>query len=57
MTREERRALLGDDVIARIHEEVAAAPEASPELIDELRPILTRPAARVVKSRPAADAA
>lgn len=44
MTRAERRALLGDDVIAYIHDQVAAAPPPPPELIEELRRILTRPA-------------
>lgn len=42
----ERRRLLGDDVIADIHRQVAEAPEPTPELIDHLRRILTRPAAR-----------
>lgn len=46
MTAAERRRLLGDDVIADIHRQVDEAPEASPELIDDLRRILTRPAAR-----------
>lgn len=44
MTREQRRALLGDKTIEQIHERVAQAPKAPPELIDFLRPILTRPA-------------
>lgn len=57
MTREERRALLGDDVIAAIHERVKLAPEPSPELVEELRRILTRPGGTVPKARPAADAA
>jgi hypothetical protein len=42
----ERRRLLGDAVIADIHRQVAEAPEPTPELIDHLRRILTRPAAR-----------
>lgn len=46
MTRAERRALLGDDVITQIHERVAAAPAPSAELVDDLRRILTRPAGR-----------
>ncbi|MFD8866073.1 hypothetical protein ACFV1F_17140 [Streptomyces sp. NPDC059590] len=49
MTPEERRRLLGDDVIADIHHQVARAlAEAppSPELLARLRPILTRPAGR-----------
>lgn len=44
MTREERRALLGDTVIAQIHERVAEVPAADAPLCDELRRILTRPA-------------
>jgi hypothetical protein len=43
MTDEERRALLGDDVIAHIREVVDAAPEPTPELVEELRRFL-RPA-------------
>lgn len=42
----ERRRLLGDDCIADIHRQVAAAPPPTPELIEHLRRILTRPAAR-----------
>lgn len=57
MTAAERRALLGDEVIKRIHEDVAAAPKPGPEVIDYLRRILTRPANRTPQSRPAADAA
>lgn len=56
MTAEERRALLGDDVIAEIHERVKAAPEPSDELVEELRRIITRPGGSARKSRPA-DAA
>lgn len=55
MTDEQRRALLGDDVIAWIHQRVEAAPEPSDELVEELRRIITRPGGR--RSRPAADAA
>jgi hypothetical protein len=61
MTRDERRALLGDDVIAEIHARVAEAPEPSPEVVDDLRRIMTRPAGRVpvreLDVRPAAEAA
>lgn len=46
MNAAERRRLLGDDVIADIDRQVAEAPEASPDLIEDLRRILTRPAAR-----------
>jgi hypothetical protein len=57
MTPEQRRQILGDDVIAQIQERVDAAPVPSPEVIDKIRPILTRPAGRRVKVRPAANAA
>ena len=57
MNAAERRALLGDTVIAQIHERVAAAPEASPELIDKLRRILTRPAGRIAETAPVARTA
>lgn len=55
MTREERRALLGDDVIARVEAEADAAVAEhppTPELLDRLRPVLSRPAlpALVVQS-------
>lgn len=43
MTREERRALLGDDVIAHIYACVDAAPEPTPEVITSLRRIFTQP--------------
>ncbi|MFJ3173755.1 hypothetical protein ACIPJK_23650 [Streptomyces roseus] len=54
MTRAERLALLGPDVVAHIHREVAAAPPPSPELIAALRPILTNPARPAVTDQPAA---
>lgn len=57
MTREERRALLGDDAIAQIHARVAEAPEPSDELVEELRRIMTRPAGEVPQQAPAAEAA
>ncbi|WP_329032204.1 hypothetical protein OIE71_04495 [Streptomyces sp. NBC_01725] len=47
MTSAERRRLLGDDVIAEIHQRVAQAPPPTPEVIDALRPILTRPALHI----------
>ena len=56
MTREERRALLGDDVIAHIHDLVEAAPEPGPELISRLRLILA-PAAARLQARKASEAA
>lgn len=43
MNREERRAILDDDVIEHIRQLVAAAPEPSDELVAELRRIMTRP--------------
>ena len=46
MNAAERRRLLGDAVIADIDRQVAEAPEASPDLIEDLRRILTRPACR-----------
>ncbi|MGJ5826048.1 hypothetical protein [Streptomyces ossamyceticus] len=61
MTPEQRRALLGDEVIARIHEEVEAAardfesapPEVRAEVIRRLRPILAPAAARLQARRAA----
>lgn len=54
----ERRALLGDDVIAQIRERVAATPQAPADVLDTIRPILARPARRVTERVPAAaDAA
>jgi hypothetical protein len=55
VTREQRRALLGDTVIEHIHEEVAATPEPGPELISRLRLILA-PAAARLQARKAAGA-
>ncbi|TVZ96454.1 hypothetical protein [Streptomyces sp. BK340] len=58
MTREERRALLGPDVLAHIDAIVDAAPEPTPEVVDALRRIFTQPqGAAPVKTAPAADAA
>lgn len=47
MTREERRALLGESVFARIEAEADAAiakHPPTPELLDRLRPVLSAPA-------------
>ncbi|MFB7461217.1 hypothetical protein [Streptomyces sp. NPDC056188] len=55
MTREERRAILGDAVIAYIHELVAKAPEPTDELVEELRRIMTNPAGEAPALRPAED--
>ncbi|MFF2189297.1 hypothetical protein [Streptomyces sp. NPDC058155] len=38
-----RRLLLGDELIAQIHDRARQAPPPSRELIKRLRPILTRP--------------
>lgn len=58
MTREERRALLGDDVIAHIHEVVDAAPEPTPDVVEALRRIFTQPlGAAPVETAPAPRAA
>ncbi|WP_405671447.1 hypothetical protein [Streptomyces sp. NBC_01530] len=57
MTREERRAILGDEILAHIDALVAAAPEPSPEVVEHLRRIMTRPAGAIPEPRPAADAA
>ncbi|MGW2896831.1 hypothetical protein ACWDAO_19995 [Streptomyces sp. NPDC001212] len=55
MTREERRAILGDETITHIHELVAAAPEPTDELVEELRRIMTNPAGEIPAPRPAED--
>lgn len=57
MTREERHALLGPEIVAHIHACVKAAPEPSDEVVARLRRIMTRPAGRVPAPRPAAEAA
>jgi hypothetical protein len=40
MNREERRRILGDEIIAHIHARVAEAPEPPPEVVEKLRRIL-----------------
>ncbi|MFF0512484.1 hypothetical protein [Streptomyces sp. NPDC004250] len=58
MSPAERRALLGDDVIAHIHQVVDDAPAPTPEVVEDLRRIFTRPlGVAPVKPRPAAKAA
>lgn len=52
MTREERRALLGDNVIAHIHAEVDAAPEPTPDVVEALRRIFARPVVPVPRALP-----
>jgi hypothetical protein len=56
MTDEERRAILGDDIVAHIREAVDAAPEPTSELVDDLRRFFA-PAGRASCPRPAAEAA
>lgn len=55
MTREERHALLGPDVLAEIRERVAQAPEPSDEVVEKLRRIMTRPAGLVSQAAPMRD--
>jgi hypothetical protein len=43
MNREERRRLLGDEVIAHIEALVDAAPEPPPEVVERLRRIFWNP--------------
>ncbi|MEU8952072.1 hypothetical protein [Streptomyces sp. NPDC048489] len=50
---ERRRAVLGDALIAHIHEVVDAAPDPTPELVAELRRIFARPVGPVSASRQA----
>lgn len=57
MTAAERRALLGDAVIEHIADEVDDAPAPTPEVLDALRPILTRPAVAPAPAPAVADAA
>ncbi|AQS70892.1 hypothetical protein [Streptomyces pactum] len=55
MTREERHALLGEEVLAEIRERVAQAPEPTDELVEKLRRIMTRPAGLVPQAAPAGE--
>lgn len=60
MTREERLAILGPEIVAHIHKVVEVSPPPSPELVEELRRIMTRPAGnhrRPAARRPARAAA
>jgi hypothetical protein len=43
MTPEERRAILGDEIIEHINAVVDAAPDPTPEVVEALRRIFTRP--------------
>ncbi|MEU5892537.1 hypothetical protein ABZ835_37710 [Streptomyces sp. NPDC047461] len=53
---EKRRAILGDETIAHIHAVVDAAPDPSPELVEELRRILARPGGAVPPPLPTCKA-
>ncbi|MET7458476.1 hypothetical protein ABZT03_43040 [Streptomyces sp. NPDC005574] len=57
MTREERLALLPPEALAYIDARVEEAPEPTPELVEELRRIMTRPAGVTPRTQPAAHAA
>ena len=56
MTRERRHAILGPRIVAHIHKTVDAAPDPSPELVTELRRIMTNPAGNIPAPRPAVTA-
>ncbi|WP_406168344.1 hypothetical protein [Streptomyces sp. NBC_00996] len=53
MTREERRRILGDEVIAKLHARVELAPDPSPELVEKLRRLWMSPADTAPAPRPA----
>ena len=58
MTREQRHALLGPEVVAHIKALVAAAPEPTPEVVERLRRIFTQPQGEMpAKAKPAPAAA
>lgn len=58
MTREQRHALLGPEVLAHIDAIVDAAPEPTPEVVERLRRIFTQPqGAAPVETTPTAEAA
>lgn len=57
MTRAERLAILGPEVVARCHAHADAAPPPDAELIAALRPILTNPAKRRTPHADSAPAA
>ncbi|MGW2550631.1 hypothetical protein [Streptomyces sp. NPDC001635] len=56
MTRAERLAILGADTVAAFHARVKQAPKPTPELIGDLRPIMTNPAGEIPAPRPTDDA-
>ncbi|MFG2473554.1 hypothetical protein [Streptomyces fagopyri] len=55
MTRAERLAILGPETVAKIRARVALAPPPTPELIEDLRRIMTRPGGETPTPRPALD--
>jgi hypothetical protein len=57
VTREERLAILGPDIVASIRARVKEAPEPSPEVVEKLRRIMAHPGRRVRPIRPASRAA
>jgi hypothetical protein len=54
---EQRRAILGDAVIEHINEVVDAAPAPTPEVVESLRHIFTRPLGPTLAASPLAPAA
>lgn len=58
MTPEERRRILGDEVIEHINAVVDAAPAPTPDVVEALRRIFTRPlGATPEQTAPASEAA
>ncbi|MEH0627888.1 hypothetical protein [Streptomyces stelliscabiei] len=57
MTPEQRRAILGDEIIEHINAVVDAAPDPTPEVVEALRRIFPRPlgAVPVPAPRPEPD--
>ncbi|MEU0035114.1 hypothetical protein [Streptomyces sp. NPDC006333] len=55
MTREERLAILGPEIVDHIHDLVAEAPPPPPEVVEKLRRIMTRPGGEIPVPRPAVD--
>ncbi|WP_225840255.1 hypothetical protein [Streptomyces sp. NK08204] len=53
MTREERHALLGPEVLKHIEAIVDAAPEPTPEVVERLRRIFTQPQGALPAPSPA----
>ncbi|MDX3714361.1 hypothetical protein PV733_36650 [Streptomyces europaeiscabiei] len=58
MTPEQRRRILGDEVIEHINAVVDAAPAPTPDVVEALRRIFTQPlGATPVQAAPASEAA